>query len=237
MDRAFALAAIAFALCFAVAVGGVWRLARSELERASARAEGEGARDGVLVRRDARLLDGGGVRRRRRGGAPAERGDGAEDAEGAFVEDEAPVRTMSRKEQRLEMYRQRWEAREAAEREEMELAARSGGSRRARAEDAEDAEDAEPEVSDETLVAALEANRISTFDQLAKRFGFKKLEAIRARVQKIEAAGLVSGVVDASRFVRVSRDELESIASFVLERGRVDIEELTEKSNRVLALS
>lgn len=238
MDRAFAFAAFAFAVCFAFAVGGTWRLARAELGRERERAEGEGApgaraRDGVVARRDARMGRGGRVRRRRHRGAGAEEGDEAEDAEGDF-EDEAPVRGMSRKEQRLEMYRQRWEAREAAEREEMELAARSGGSGRARVEDAEDAE---PEVSDETLIAALEANRISRLDELAKRFGFKKLDSVRARVREIEAAGLVSGVLDASRFIRVSRDEMESIASFVLQRGRVNVEELTEKSNQVLALS
>lgn len=238
MTRALALAALAFAVCFALAVWGVAHLARAEIGRAREREVGDGVRDardgdGAVVRRDGR--DGGGARarRRRHRGAGAEDGEDAAGADGGGEADDAPVRGMSRKEQRLEMYRQRWEAREAAEREEMELAARSGGSRRARAEDAEDAE---PEVSDETLIAALDANRISRFDQLAKRFGFKKLDTVLARVREIEAAGLVSGVVDETRFVRVSRDELESIASYVLERGRVDVEELTQKSNQILAL-
>ena len=222
-------AAAAFLLCLLAAFVSVAHLATTERERERVGRErdvdgerGREAGEGGMARAERRA--------RRRANARRGEGEGGYGFDDAVMDErDAAAPPMTRKEAKLEMYRQRWEAREM---EEMEYAARYG-----RAEDARaPAEDVEPEVSDETLVRALEQRRISRFDELSARLGFKKPDTIRKRVRALEDSRAISGVVDEhrGRFVRVSPSEMERVASYVLERGRVDVEELTRTTNELL---
>jgi hypothetical protein len=49
---------------------------------------------------------------------------------------------------------------------------------------------------------------------------------------------LLSGVVDdRGKFIYISPDELEAVAKFVKQRGRVSIAELAESSNKLINLN
>lgn len=69
---------------------------------------------------------------------------------------------------------------------------------------------------------------------------------IAARIEELEARGVFTGIMidDArgrggskSSFVRVSDDELRTLAAFVNERGRLTVADVAIEANRVLQLS
>lgn len=56
-------------------------------------------------------------------------------------------------------------------------------------------------------------------------------------MQKLQSEGLLTGVIDdRGKFIYISMDELESVAKFVKQRGRVTITELAESSNQLIRL-
>ncbi len=58
-----------------------------------------------------------------------------------------------------------------------------------------------------------------------------------ARVQTLLEAGELSGVVDdRGKFIYISREELESMARFIRQRGRVSLAELVSSSNTLINL-
>ena len=52
------------------------------------------------------------------------------------------------------------------------------------------------------------------------------------------ADGTLTGVLDdRGKFIYITMDELESVAKFIKQRGRVSIQELAESSNRLVRLT
>ena len=50
--------------------------------------------------------------------------------------------------------------------------------------------------------------------------------------------GTLTGVIDdRGKFIYISRDELEAVAKFIRQRGRVSIAELAESSNKLINIS
>ena len=48
----------------------------------------------------------------------------------------------------------------------------------------------------------------------------------------------MTGVIDdRGKFIYISRDELEAVAKFIRQRGRVSIAELAESSNKLINIS
>ena len=61
-------------------------------------------------------------------------------------------------------------------------------------------------------------------------------EAI-SRVHSLQESGELSGVVDdRGKFIYISEEELQAIANFIKQRGRVSIVELVSSSNRLINL-
>ena len=57
------------------------------------------------------------------------------------------------------------------------------------------------------------------------------------RVQDLQASGDLTGVIDdRGKFIYITMDELESVAKYVRQHGRVSISELAESSNRLITL-
>ena len=57
------------------------------------------------------------------------------------------------------------------------------------------------------------------------------------RVQDLEASGDLTGVIDdRGKFIYITMDELEAVAKYVRQHGRVSISELAESSNRLITL-
>lgn len=58
-----------------------------------------------------------------------------------------------------------------------------------------------------------------------------------ARVQSLQESGELSGVVDdRGKFIFISDQELQAVANFIKQRGRVSIGELVSSSNRLINL-
>ena len=58
-----------------------------------------------------------------------------------------------------------------------------------------------------------------------------------SRVQSLQESGHLTGVVDdRGKFIYISQEELEAVASFVKQKGRVSITELVNCSNSLINL-
>lgn len=58
-----------------------------------------------------------------------------------------------------------------------------------------------------------------------------------SRVQSLQESGELSGVVDdRGKFIYISEEELQAVAQFIKQRGRVSIAELVSSSNRLINL-
>lgn len=80
-------------------------------------------------------------------------------------------------------------------------------------------------------------NKVVILEDLAGHFNIKTQSVIE-RIHELQANGRLTGVIDdRGKFIYISREELESVATFVKQRGRVSIAELAENSNRLINLS
>ena len=58
------------------------------------------------------------------------------------------------------------------------------------------------------------------------------------RVQDLQSNGKLTGVIDdRGKFIYITMEELESVAKFIRQHGRVSITELAESSNRLINLN
>ena len=63
---------------------------------------------------------------------------------------------------------------------------------------------------------------------------FSLQDAIQ-RVQELQDQDLITGVIDdRGKYIFISQDELEGVARFMRQRGRVSISELAEASNTLI---
>merc|ERR1711872_201880 len=74
-------------------------------------------------------------------------------------------------------------------------------------------------------------------EDLAAHFKMKAQDTID-RVTELLDQGHITGVMDdRGKFIYISQEELESIAKFIKQRGRVSISELAENSNKLISLN
>ena len=74
-------------------------------------------------------------------------------------------------------------------------------------------------------------------EDLAAHFKLKTQEAID-RVNQLQEDGELTGVVDdRGKFIYISQEELDAVAKFIRQRGRVSITELAESSNKLINLA
>ena len=74
------------------------------------------------------------------------------------------------------------------------------------------------------------------FDQFV-HFIFTCLQEAINRVQELQEQGRLTGVIDdRGKFIYISQEELEAVAKFIRQRGRVSITELADASNTLITL-
>lgn len=74
-------------------------------------------------------------------------------------------------------------------------------------------------------------------EDLAAHFKMKTQDTID-RVTQLQEDGLLTGVIDdRGKFIFISQKELEAVATFIRQRGRVSIAELAESSNQLITLT
>uniref|UniRef100_A0A0A9W3J4 DDRGK domain-containing protein 1 n=1 Tax=Lygus hesperus TaxID=30085 RepID=A0A0A9W3J4_LYGHE len=89
----------------------------------------------------------------------------------------------------------------------------------------------------ERFIQYIQDKKVVAIDELAAKFRMKTQAAID-RIQDLQNEERLSGVIDdRGKFIYISRSELEGIAKFVKQRGRVSLVELAENSNRLMNLT
>lgn len=83
----------------------------------------------------------------------------------------------------------------------------------------------------------IKSQKVVLLEDLASRFKLKTQEAID-RVQELLAQEWLIGVIDdRGKFIYITKEELESVAHFIKQRGRVSIAELVDCSNSLINLT
>ncbi|KAL4222550.1 DDRGK domain-containing protein 1 [Mactra antiquata] len=79
--------------------------------------------------------------------------------------------------------------------------------------------------------------KVVMLEDLATHFNIKTQDCID-RIQDLQADGSLTGVVDdRGKFIYITTEELESVAKFIKQHGRISISELAESSNRLINLN
>uniref|UniRef100_A0A1Q3FE82 DDRGK domain-containing protein 1 n=1 Tax=Culex tarsalis TaxID=7177 RepID=A0A1Q3FE82_CULTA len=82
----------------------------------------------------------------------------------------------------------------------------------------------------------VKSNKVVVLEDLAVQFKLKTQAAID-RIVELQKDGRLSGVIDdRGKFIYISEDELNAVAKFIKQRGRVSITELAENSNNLINL-
>ncbi|XP_042369143.1 DDRGK domain-containing protein 1-like [Plectropomus leopardus] len=82
----------------------------------------------------------------------------------------------------------------------------------------------------------IETSKVVLLEDLASHFGMRTQDAI-ARLQDLLADGSLTGVIDdRGKFISITPEELDSVANFMRQRGRVSITELAQASNSLINL-
>lgn len=88
----------------------------------------------------------------------------------------------------------------------------------------------------QTFIQYIKDIKVVPLEDLAAHFKMKTQDAID-RVTKLSEDGTLTGVMDdRGKFIYISQTELESVAKFIRQRGRVSITELAENSNKLIKL-
>nr|XP_012146777.1 PREDICTED: uncharacterized protein LOC100880615 isoform X1 [Megachile rotundata]XP_012146778.1 PREDICTED: uncharacterized protein LOC100880615 isoform X1 [Megachile rotundata] len=89
----------------------------------------------------------------------------------------------------------------------------------------------------QAFVQYIQENKVVVLEDLAAHFGLKTISVVE-RIQELQTTGTLTGVIDdRGKFIYISQEELEAVAKFVRQRGRVSITELVENSNNLINLS
>lgn len=86
------------------------------------------------------------------------------------------------------------------------------------------------------FVNYIKDNKVVIIEDLAARFKLKT-QACLDRIKDLQHDDILTGVIDdRGKFIYVSKGEMEAVAKFIRQRGRVSIAELAESSNQLINL-
>lgn len=172
----------------------------------------------------------------------------------AAREAEEQLRAQKKKESALaEEERRKQEEREKAEekrREEEEKRAKEEKERReyeeylkmkeafsVEEEGFEEGEEGDQQNLLQEFVNYIKTNKVVVLEDLAAQFKLKTQAAID-RIKDLQSDNILTGVIDdRGKFIYVSQLEMEAVAKFIKQRGRVSIAELAENSNKLINLT
>lgn len=83
----------------------------------------------------------------------------------------------------------------------------------------------------------IKETKVVMLEDLAAHFHLKTQEAID-RVTRLQEDGLLTGVIDdRGKFIYISQEELEAVAKYIRQQGRVSIFDLAASSNQLITLT
>jgi len=100
-------------------------------------------------------------------------------------------------------------------------------------------QDEDPTESQNRLQAFInyiQEQKVVLLEDLAGHFKLRTQEAINRVQALLEEETLVGVIDDRGKFIHIKREELEAVAKFIRQRGRVSINELVESSNTLINL-
>lgn len=156
------------------------------------------------------------------------------------------------REQELEERRKREEEKEKAERQKQEEEERAEKEEQERQEHEEylklketfaveeegfeEQENVEESHKFNDFINYIKKEKVVLLEDLAAHFKMKTQDTID-RVQELLAQELLAGVIDdRGKFIYITKEELDAVAVFIRQRGRVSITELAECSNTLISL-
>lgn len=87
------------------------------------------------------------------------------------------------------------------------------------------------------FVTYIKNNKVVVIEDLAAHFKLKTQSCID-RIKDLQQDNILTGVIDdRGKFIYVSQDEMQAVAKFIRQRGRVSIAELAENSNQLINLT
>jgi len=100
--------------------------------------------------------------------------------------------------------------------------------------DENEEEDTEGQL--QQFIQYIEDTKVVLLEDLAAHFKMKAQDCVD-RVTQLSEEGRLTGVLDdRGKFIFISQQELESVAKFIKQRGRVSIADLAENSNKLISL-
>lgn len=101
----------------------------------------------------------------------------------------------------------------------------------------EESEETEGHNKLAAFIQYIKDEKVVLLEDLAGHFRMKTQDVIN-RLQDLLSQEVLVGVIDdRGKFIYITKEELESVAKFVRQRGRVTVSELVESSNRLINLS
>jgi hypothetical protein len=98
-------------------------------------------------------------------------------------------------------------------------------------------DDTESQEQLEEFVRTIKTRKVVPLDELAVQYKIKTPDVI-ARIQAMEAAGRLTGVLDdRGKFLSITPDEMDAVSAWIKKRGRVTIAELVAESNKLIDLN
>lgn len=101
--------------------------------------------------------------------------------------------------------------------------------------------DISPDLTSQSLLQEfidhIKESKVVMLEDLAAQFKIRTQDAIN-RVQELQEDGRLTGVIDdRGKFIYIPMEELEAVAKFIRQHGRISISELAESSNRLINLN
>lgn len=86
------------------------------------------------------------------------------------------------------------------------------------------------------FISYIQNNKVVVIEDLAAHFKLKT-QAVIDRIRDLQKDDILTGVIDdRGKFIYVSPEEMNAVAKFIKQRGRVSIAELAENSNNLINL-
>ncbi|XP_017786677.1 PREDICTED: DDRGK domain-containing protein 1 [Nicrophorus vespilloides] len=87
------------------------------------------------------------------------------------------------------------------------------------------------------FVKYIRDQKVVVIEDIAAKFKLKT-QAVIDRIKDLQEDNILTGVIDdRGKFIYVSQTEMEAVAKFIKQRGRVSIQELAENSNQLINLT
>lgn len=86
------------------------------------------------------------------------------------------------------------------------------------------------------FVNFIKSNKVVVIEDLASQFKMKT-QAVIDRIKDLQNDDILTGVIDdRGKFIYVSQEEMDAVAKFIRQQGRISIAELAENSNKLINL-